>query len=304
MELFKKRETVVQNIAYMAIMSAINVVFVLLSNILPVLLFLLVFVLPLTSAVVTLLCKKKYYPIYFIVTMLLCFLISIGFSVFDTFVYVLPSLITGFIFGYAIEKRIPVIYTITVSTLVQYCLTILTFFIMSKIVANMDLLEAIIKAFGLANYEFKAEFTQIFLYIISLIQILLALFITSFEIKKLGYSINLYCSIQYLLYIAEISIAIIAVLSYFYFPVYTIVITLIALPIYIYQLITLVLQKRIWLWVSLVAAHFALAFMYAFLYSYVLRPNHFILIFVLFGLCTIIDFLSNYCLKQNKNNIK
>ena len=304
MELFKKRETVVQNIAYMAIMSAINVIFVLLSNILPVLLFLLVFVLPLTSTVVTLLCKKKYYPIYFIVTMLLCFLVSLGFSIFDTFVYVLPSLITGFIFGYAIEKRIPAIYIVVVSTLVQYCLTILTFFVMSKIVTNLDLLEAIIKAFGLADYEFKAEFTQIFLYIVSLIQILLAFFITSLEIKKLGYSINLYCSLNYILYFTEIAIAIVAILSYFYFPVYTIVITLIALPIYIYQLVILVLQKRIWVWASLVAAHFAFAFMYAFLNSYVLSPNHFILIFILFGLCTIIDFLSNYCLKQNKNNIK
>ena len=34
MALFKKRETVVQNIAYMAIMAAINVIFVLLTAIL------------------------------------------------------------------------------------------------------------------------------------------------------------------------------------------------------------------------------------------------------------------------------
>ena len=99
MELFKKRETPVENITYLGIMAAINVIFVLLTNVLPVLFFLIVFVLPLTSAVVTLFCKKAYFPIYFIVTLALCFLVNLGFHIFDTFLYVFPSLITGFLFG-------------------------------------------------------------------------------------------------------------------------------------------------------------------------------------------------------------
>ena len=99
MALFKKRETLVQNIAYMAIMAAINVIFVLLTALLPPLMFLMVFVLPLTSAVVTLFCKKRYFPIYFIVTIGLCMLASFGIYIFDTFFYVLPALISGFFFG-------------------------------------------------------------------------------------------------------------------------------------------------------------------------------------------------------------
>ena len=138
MELFKKRETLIQNIAYMAIMAAVNVVFVLLSNVLPVLLFLLVFVLPLTSTIVTIYCKKRYFPIYFIVTLALCFGVSAGFSIFDTFIYVLPSLITGFIFGLFIEKQIPAIYTLIAATVIQYGLTILTFYVLGLIVDNVN----------------------------------------------------------------------------------------------------------------------------------------------------------------------
>jgi len=61
MSVFKKRETLIQNITYMAIMAAINVVFVVLTTLVPLLMFLIIFVLPLTSTVVALFCKKKYY---------------------------------------------------------------------------------------------------------------------------------------------------------------------------------------------------------------------------------------------------
>lgn len=304
MELFKKRETLIQNIAYMAIMAAVNVVFVLLSNVLPVLLFLLVFVLPLTSTIVTIYCKKRYFPIYFIVTLALCFGVSAGFSIFDTFIYVLPSLITGFIFGLFIEKQIPAIYTLIAATVIQYGLTILTFYVLGLIVDNVNLTEAIIVAFGLGNFVFKAVFIQVFLFIIAEIQIVISYLFVKYQVNRLGIEINLICKLQFVLYIVEVVFAGLTILSYFYFPVYTIVLLLLSLLIYLYQLVNLLLQKRIWVWISLAAIHLAFIFIFAFLYSYTVAPNQFILILILFGLLTIIDFLGNYCFKQNTNNIK
>lgn len=304
MELFKKRETLIQNIAFMAIMAAISVVFVVLSNVLPVLLFLLVFVLPLTSTLVTIYCKKIYFPIYFVVTLALCFGVSAGFYIFDTFIYVLPSLITGFIFGFCIEKKIPAIYTLIIATVVQYSLTVLTFFALSKIVGNLDLTESIIIAFGLKDFEFKAVFIQVFLYIIAEIQIVISYIVTKVLVNRLGIDVNLICKHSFVLYIVEIVFAGLSILSYYFFPVYTLVLVLIPLPIYIYQLVTLVLQKRIWIWASIGGVHLVFVFMFAFLYEYTQAPNQFILIYILFGLLTIIDFLGNYCFKQNRNNIK
>ena len=304
MELFKKRETLTQNIAYMAIMAAINVVFVLLSNILPVLLFLLVFVLPLTSTIVTIYCKKRYFPIYFVVTLAVCFGVSASFSIFDTFIYVLPSLITGFIFGICVEKKIPSVYTIIIATAVQYGLTILTFFILGKIVTNLNLTESIIIAFGLRDYEFKAVFIEVFLYLISEIQIIIAYLFVKYNINRLGIEVNLKCIKYFILYIVEFTIMGLAILSYFYFPIYTIVLILFALNIFVYQTIELIMKKKIWIWASMGASLLIFIFMFAFLYSYTVAPNHFILIFILFGLFTIIDFLSNYCFKENRNNIE
>ena len=304
MELFKKRETLIQNIAFMAIMAAISVVFVVLSNVLPVLLFLLVFVLPLTSTLVTIYCKKIYFPIYFIVTLALCFGVSAGFYIFDTFIYVLPSLITGFIFGFCIEKKIPAIYTLLIATAVQYGLTVLTFFALSKIVGTLDLTESIIIAFGLKDFEFKAVFIQVFLYIIAEIQIVISYIVTKILVNRLGIEVNLICKHNFILYIVEVVLAGLSILSYYFFPVYTLILVLIPLPIYIYQLATLVLQKRIWVWASIGGIHLVFIFMFAFLYEYTQAPNQFILIYILFGLLTIIDFLGNYCFKQNRNNIK
>lgn len=304
MELFSKRESLVQNIAYMAIMAAINVVFVLLSNILPVLLFLLVFVLPLTSAIVTIFCKKRYYPIYFVVTLLLCLAVTSGFSIFDTFIYVLPSLITGFLFGYAIEKQVPVIYVLVIVSIVQYALTILTFFILGKIVADLNLTDAIINSFGLKDYTYKGAILQVFLFVISEIQILLSILFIKLVIKKFRLSINLICKRPFYLYLFEIVLSTLAILSYFYFKDYTIAIILAALPIYVYQAIILALKRKIWIYVALVIVHIAFLFLFAFLYNYTSSPNQIILILILFGLTTIIDFLSNYCLKENINNIK
>ena len=304
MELFKKRETLIQNIAFMAIMAAINVVFVVLSNVLPVLLFLLVFVLPLTSTLVTIYCKKIYFPIYFVVTLALCFGVSAGFYIFDTFIYVLPSLITGFIFGFCIEKKVPAIYALLIATVVQYGLTILTFFILGKIVSNLDLTESIIIAFGLKDFEFKAVFIQVFLFIIAEIQIVISYIVTKVLVNRLGIEVNLTCKHNFILYNIEIVFAGLAILSYYYFPVYTLVLVLFPLPIYIYQIATLILKKKIWIWASLGGIHLVFIFLFAFLYEYTVAPNHFILIYVLFGLSTIIDVLSNYCFKENKNNIK
>ena len=304
MELFSKRESVIQNIAFMAIMAAINVVFVVLSNVLPVLLFLLVFVLPLTSTLVTIYCKKRYFPIYFVVTLALCFGVSAGFYIFDTFIYVLPSLITGFIFGVCIEKKIPAIYTLLVGTIVQYGLTILTFFVLIKMASNLDLTESIIVAFRLKDFEFKAVFIQVFLYLVSQIQIAISYIITKVLIERLGIQVNLICKYEFILFIAEFVFAGLAIISYFYFPIYTIVLVLLPLPIYIYQLITLIIKKKIWLRISIGSIHLVFIFLFAFLYSYTIAPNQFILIYVLFGLLTIIDFLDNYCFKQNRNNIK
>ena len=295
MSIFKKRETPIQNIAYMSIMAAINVIFVLLSNILPVLLFLLIFLLPLTSAIVTIYCKKRYYPIYFMVTLALCIAVASGFSIFDTLIYVFPSLLTGFIFGLSFEKEVPAILVLVGNTVLQFSLSLLTFLVLGTFISNLNMMNVLINAFGLSNFAHKESFSLIFLYVISMIQITLSYILIKIEMKRFNVIVNLENNYRYMLYISSIIFYGFAIISYFYFPVWTIVFVLMPLPIYIYELATLIVSRQKLPLILAGATHLAFIFIFAFLYRYLVAPNQLLILIILFGLMTIIDILSNYC---------
>ena len=299
MSIFKKRETPIQNIAYMSIMAAINVIFVLLSNILPILLFLLILLLPLTSAIVTVYCKKRYYPIYFIVTLALCILVSFGFTIFDTLIYVFPALLTGFVFGLCFERDVPAILIIAGNSILQFLLSILTFYVLGYIVSNLNMMNVLISAFGLSEFAFKETFTLLFLYIISLIQITLSYIFIKLELKRFNVIINLKSKYRFMLYIATLSLCGLAIISYFYFPVWTMVFVVMQLPIYIFEFATLAYSRKLFALISSGAVHLAFIFIFPFLYKYLVDPNHLLLLIVLFGLITIIDVLHNYCFAKN-----
>ena len=288
----------------MAIMSAINIIFVLLSNILPVLLFLLVLILPLTSTIVTIFCKKKYYPVYAIVTLGLCFAVAGAFSIFDALIYVFPSLIVGFVFGICFEKKFPAILIIVGATVIQFGLTYLTYLVLTRIITNFDVMYGIIKLFGLSDFKYLDAFLLIFVYIVSLIQIVLSYIFIKIEIHKFGIDINLDCPNRYLLYLTSILSTILSVLAYFFFSNWTMIFVLIPLPIYVYEIIQLILKRKVLNYVLACFTHLAFIFIFAFLYKFVSSPNQLILVTTLTGLVTIIDFLDNYCFIQESNNLK
>lgn len=304
MNLLKKRETPVQNIAYIAIMAAINVIFVLISNLLPILFVLLVFILPLTTVIVTIYCKKIYIPIYMIATIGLCFITSFGMHIFDTLIYVIPSLITGFLFGIAVEKHIPILYTLLVVTVVQFGLSYLTFYIIGIITNNVAFFDSIYKLVGLGEYSFKEVLTNILLLIVSETQILITYLIVKYEVERIGLEINLEVKNRFVLYLVSIALLVVGLISYFYFPNWTLTLLLLAAPIVVYEGVSLLGQKRVSIYISLGSSFLAFCFLFAFLYEYLLAPNHLFLISTFFVAITIIDFIFNYCLKPKAEKIK
>ena len=301
MEIFKKRESVIQNIAYMAIMSAINIIFVLLSNLLPALMLILVFVLPLTSTIVAIYCKKKYYPIYAITTLGLCIAVGSGFYLFDALIYVIPSLIVGFLFGFSFEKKVPAILIIIYTTVIQFGVSMLTSYLLGLIVINNNIFNALINLFGLANFAYSNVFPLIFVYIVAQIQIVLSYIFVKVQLNKIGIEINLECKSRYWLYLITFVSILLAVITYFFCYSWTLIFVIMPLPLYVYEISQLLLKRKIYLFVSLAAIHLAFIFIFAFLYQYVSAPNQLILITILTGSVTIIDFLDNYCfIKKSK----
>ncbi len=184
MNLFSKRETIQQNIAFMAIMAAINIVLSVISAFVPFMSIFLFLLMPLTSALVEFFCKDRYYPIYFAASIGLS-LVATLWNTETTFFYLIPSLLTGYIFGLVSKKSIPSIYSILISSLIQMgCL--LGFIPLVNFIYGTDVILTFKTLLNLQDSTKINVIIPAFIFLISLIQMCLSYAIISNELKKMN----------------------------------------------------------------------------------------------------------------------
>lgn len=188
MNLFKKRETLAQNIAFMAIMAAINVMFVLLTTFIPFLLFLLVFILPLSCTLVVLLCDKKYFIIYALATVGLCLIVTI-YNISDTLFYIVPSMITGFVFAVCIERKIPYSISIIATSFVQFGLSY-ALLPLAKLITQVDILETFAKLFNVQDFQYLMELELVMVFFVSFLQQIISYIFIKLGLRKLNFNIE------------------------------------------------------------------------------------------------------------------
>ena len=184
MGIFQKRETLVQNIAFLAIMAAINVVLLLLTNLLPSLMLFLTMILPFVSLLVTIYCKKRYYPMYLLATIGLSFLVSFD-AISNILFYILPGILSGFIFGYCLEKEIPSNYSIMYSALIYVMCSYLSLVICNTLIGE-PIEDVYFEILNLKDFMWRTYLIAPFIFAIGIIQSSLSYLIIQSEIKKLG----------------------------------------------------------------------------------------------------------------------
>ena len=186
MKLLKKRDSFVSNMTFMGIMSAIIIILnalVSLTNLyLPVMGLILSLLLPFVVCLVEVSCKDRYFPIFFIVTILLSFVTTLW-NLESTIYYLVSSLISGYIFGLSIKKKIPLTYSILVASLLQTFL-IYGFSRLVKVIFTVDAIELFLTAVGLGTSTGASLMVIPGLFIISLIQMSLICLIIGFEIDR------------------------------------------------------------------------------------------------------------------------
>lgn len=297
--MFRKRETISQNIAFMALMSAINVVLVLLTTFIPYLFIFLMLFLPLCSTLVWLFCKKKYFIIYVIATIATCLFVN-AFAYTDTIFYVIPSILSGLVFGLLIEKKFSLFYILFLSSLVQIGITYLSLPLI-KLIYDIDTISYFLSIFKLESFEYKDVLPPLFIYVISIIQTGLSMMVIKEEINKLGIEINEnQCEIPviYYSYIASIILSIIFI--FIYKPLSFL---LFAISIYfsIYILfITLSKPKKITYLV--IAISFVMTFILFPLYVFIKNPFGIYLIGVFFVIFNGYSFFQYYLEKLKKKH--
>lgn len=184
MKFIYERENLTKSIPLMALMAAINIIVAELAGLSIFVSLVLVLVLPLTSAIVELCCKDRYFPIYAIATFGLSLALTFW-NIETTIFYVFPSIITGYIFGLLAKKKVAPVYAIFAATLAQ---TGIYFALIPFInfLLQIDIVETFKTALGLANNSNVNIVVPTFIFFISLIQVSLSQIIVKEELNKFG----------------------------------------------------------------------------------------------------------------------
>ena len=297
MAVFKKKTTLVHHITYMGIMTAINLIFIVLATYVPFLMFLLILLLPFSSAIVSYYCQKRYYLIYAVASVGLCMI----FNITDTIFYVVPAIIAGFLIGVLLEKKINPFWLILSSTSIESALTF-AFIPLINLIGNVDIVYTFLSLFKLTEFAYKVEITYLFIFFLSLVQCSLTHFVLLSDAKKIGIEVS-YMANSYAPYIigAELMLILSLVFSFFYTPL-ALVFFVISVYFAIFLLIDLLLSKRVLIYVLLGLLALIGFFTFAFLYATIKEPLGLLILLVFPFIITLVSFVNNYLLKANNNN--
>ena len=296
MALFSKKTTLVHHITYMGIMTAINLIFIVLATYIPFLMFLLILLLPFVSTVVSYYCQKRYYLIYAVASVGLCLIFNIS----DTIFYVVPAIVTGFLIGLLLEKKINPFWLILSSTVVESALTF-ALIPLINLIGNVDIVYTFLALFKLTEFTYKTEVTYLFIFFLSLVQCSITHFVLLSDAKKIGIDVSFEVN-TYSPYIigTELMLILSLVFSFFYTPLALVFLT-ISFYFAVFLLIDLILCKKklvyVLLGISLVVGFFT----FAFLYAMIKRPLGLLILLVFPFFVSLVSFINNYLLKGNNN---
>lgn len=179
-----KRQTLIRAICFSSFFVAINVLASFLTVAFPVIGVGLIIFLPLTSALVEVNIKDRWFPIYAIATLGLSIVVTLS-SIDFTFFYIVPSIFTGYIFGLSLKRGIPKLLAIFIASLIQ---TALSFFFIEilNLITGIDIIDLFAKIFRISNvFLFNSSIWLIF-FIVSLAQVILSYIVVENEMSKFG----------------------------------------------------------------------------------------------------------------------
>ena len=296
MALFKKKTTLVHHIAYMGIMTALNLIFIVLATYVPLAMLLLILLLPFASTVVSYYCLKRYYLIYAIASIGLCLV----FNVSDTLLYVVPAIACGFVIGVLLEKKAHPFWLVLTTTIINAALTY-AFIPLINFIGDTDIILAFLTIFGLKDFPYRTELVFLMIFFMSLIQCSLAHFVLLSDAKKIGIEIDTHID-SFGIYILGLEVfALLSIcFSFFYLPL---ALVFLAITFYFAALLffDLMFSKKTAIYLLTATAILVGFIVFALLYAKIAKPEVAIL-FVIFPLLIgVVSFIKNYLLKYESN---
>ena len=218
MSWFYKKETLIRTICFMSFFVAINVVCSFLTTVLPLLSIILIIFLPLTSAIVEVMCKDRWFPIYAVATIGLSIVVSLS-SIDFTIFYVVPSIFTGYIFGLFSKRNLPNMFAIFLATIIQTLLSF-AFIPLLQLITGSNLIDVFVKILRISNRFWFDSIILLLFFCVALIQVILSFIVVQNELNKFGQKSNCKYNQERIASFSTISAVLLsAIFSFFYMPV-------------------------------------------------------------------------------------
>ena len=184
MSWFYKKETLIRTICFMAFFVAINVVCSFLTTVLPLISIILIIFLPLTSAIVEVMCKDRWFPIYAVATIGLSIVVSLS-SIDFTIFYIVPSIFTGYIFGLFSKRNLPSMFAIFLAAIVQTLLSF-AFIPLLQLITGSNLIDVFVKILRISDRFWFDSVILLLFFMVALIQVILSYIVVQNELSKFG----------------------------------------------------------------------------------------------------------------------
>lgn len=146
MKFFKKRESVVENLAFMGVSAALVGLFALASSFSVIASILLMLALPLLSALVAIICKWRYLPLFLIASIGVSTLLSFA-SFQNEIFFVIPSLFIGIVFGMLERTKIERAISLFLCALMEFGLFYLSMLFI-KGLYEVDMIQFLLQLIG------------------------------------------------------------------------------------------------------------------------------------------------------------
>ena len=179
-----KRETLIRAICFSSFFVAINVLASFLTVSLPVVGIGLIIFLPLTSALVEINIKDRWFPIYALATIGLSIVVTLS-SIDFTLFYIVPSIFTGYIFGLSIKRGIPKLLAIFFASLIQTLLSF-AFVKILFLITSIDIIDVFAKLLKISDVFLFNSCIWLLFFVTSLIQVILSFIVVENELPKFG----------------------------------------------------------------------------------------------------------------------
>ncbi|MCF0117531.1 MAG: hypothetical protein HUJ61_05735 [Bacilli bacterium] len=174
----KKKTSASSNIAFIGLMTALNLVFVIIERFLPFGVFFLLLSVPVISSFVALTCKKRYVLVYTIANILLCLFINPQSALY----YMMSAMGSGLVFGFSIRYHIHEAWGIILSSLISSIICFITLPII-KFIYGVSLKETFQTLFQISSSKANFYFPMC-VSLSSIIQTIISYLIIKSETKK------------------------------------------------------------------------------------------------------------------------